>query len=270
MPQTQPSVLYGIEDKVAVIALNRPEKMNALNHDMWVQLDEHFIRADEDPEVRAIVLVGEGRAFCSGADLNPGQDPTELLPWLKSYEQHYRRQFRMWDSGKPIICGVHGYAIGRGLELALWCDVVVASEETKLGQSEVREGWIVHSVVPWLTNPQNAKLFMLSGDLVSAREAERMGLVARVVNTGAARDEAIKLAKRLTHVPPITSRVVKQMINGVYEQMGMRAQQASGIGMTAATSSLSPKDKGTEELDRVRREQGLKASIKFRDAPFKT
>jgi len=264
----QPTVLYTVEDKVAIITLNRPEKMNALNHEMWVQIDESFVKADEDPEIRAIALVGEGRAFSTGADLNPGQDPTEILPWMAGYEKHNRRQFRMWDSGKTIVCGIHGYAIGRGLELALWCDIVVAAEETKLGQSEVREGWIVHSVVPWLTNPQSAKLFMMSGDLIGAREAERMGLVARVVETGKAREEAIKLAKRLTHVPPITARAVKQMINGVYEQLGFRGQQLSGVGMNAAISSLTPEEKGTQELVRIRNEQGLKASLKFRDAPF--
>lgn len=264
----QSSVLYAVEDKVAIITLNRPEKMNALNHDMWVQLDRYFVMAEKDPSVRSIALVGEGRAFCSGADLNPGLDPTAVLPWMEIYETHNRRQFSMWDCPKPIICGIHGYAIGRGLELALWCDIVVASEDTKLGQSEVREGWIVHSVVPWLTNPQSAKLFMLSGDLIPAREAERMGLVARVVDAGKAREEAIRLARRLTHVPPITSRAVKQMVNHVYDHLGFRAQQESGVGMNAAISSLSPAEKGTEELVRIRREQGVKASIKFRDAPF--
>jgi len=185
-----------------------------------------------------------------------------------AFERHHGRQFRMWDSRKVIVAGVHGYAIGRGLELALWCDIVVASEDAKLGQPEVREGWVVNSVVPWLTGPQQAKLFMLSGDVVSACEAERLGLVAQVVAAGTASTEAIKLAKRLTHVPPVTARAVKQMVNGVYDQLGFRAQQAAGIGLCVATSGMTPKEKGTEELDRVRREQGFKASIRFRDAPF--
>jgi len=265
---SKPLILYRTEDRVAVISLNRPEKVNALSRDMWVALDAAFAQADDDSEIRAIALVAEGSSFCSGADLSPGQDPSELLPWLMAFERHHGRQFRMWDSRKVIVAGVHGYAIGRGLELALWCDIVVASEDAKLGQPEVREGWVVNSVVPWLTGPQQAKLFMLSGDVVSACEAERLGLVAQVVAAGTASTEAIKLAKRLTHVPPVTARAVKQMVNGVYDQLGFRAQQAAGIGLCVATSGMTPKEKGTEELDRVRREQGFKASIRFRDAPF--
>jgi enoyl-CoA hydratase/carnithine racemase len=268
MSQAQPVVLYRTEDKVAVITLNRPEKMNAIGKEMWQGLDAAFAKAEEDAAVRAIALVAEGRAFSAGADLSPGQDPTELLPWLMAFERHHGRQFRMWDSSKVIVAGVHGYAIGRGLELALWCDIVIASEDAKLGQPEVREGWVVQSVIPWLTGPQQAKLMMLSGDLVSASEAERLGLVARVVPAGQAAGEAIRTAKRLTHVPPVTARAVKQMINGVYDQLGYRAQQASGIGICVATAAMTAEEKGTEEIERIRREQGLKASIKFRDAPF--
>lgn len=268
MPEAQPVVLYRVEDAVAVITLNRPEKMNALGRESWIGLDAAFARAEADPAVRAIALVAAGRSFSAGADLSPGQDPSELLPWLGIFERHHARQFRMWSSSKVIVAGVHGYAIGRGLELALWCDIVVASEDAKLGQPEVREGWVVGSMVPWLTGPQQAKLFMLSGDVVGAREAERLGLVARVVAAGAAETEAIKLAQRLSHVPPVTARAVKAMINGLYEQLGIRAQQAAGIAASAAAAALTPEEKGTEELERIRREQGFKASIKFRDAPF--
>jgi enoyl-CoA hydratase/carnithine racemase len=266
--QTQPLILFHIEENVAIITLNRPDKANALSREMWRELDAAFIRADEDPDIRVIALVAEGRSFCAGADLSPGQDPTEILPWLQAFDRHHERQFRMWDTSKTIIAGVQGYAIGRGLELALWCDIVVASADAKLGQPEVREGWVLPSLVPWLTGPQQAKLFMLSGDLANAHDAQRLGMVAKVVEAGAARSETIKLAKRLTHLPPVTARAVKQFVNNVYEQQGFRAQQAAGIGIAVATSAMSPREKGTQELERIRREQGFKASIKFRDAPF--
>jgi enoyl-CoA hydratase/carnithine racemase len=268
--QPQPVVLYHVEDMVAVITLNRPEKLNALNRECWVQLDVSFARADQDPNVRAIALVAAGRSFSAGADLGPGEDPTELLPWLGIFQRHHERQFRMWNCGKVIVAGINGYAIGRDLELALWCDIVIASEDAKLGQPEVREGWVVGSVVPWLTGPQQAKLFMLSGDIIGAHDAERLGLVARVVATGNAASEAVKLARRLAHVPLVTARAVKAMINGVYEQLGIKAQQQAAIAISAATSAMTPKEKGTEELERIRREEGLKASIKFRDTPFDT
>jgi enoyl-CoA hydratase/carnithine racemase len=125
-------------------------------------------------------------------------------------------------------------------------------------------------MVPWLTGAQEAKLFMLSGDIISAAEAQRMGLVARVVPEGRAETAAVALAKRLSHVPPVAARAVKRMINGVYDMQGIRTQQAEGIAVGAFTSHLSAEEKGTVELERIRKEQGLKASIKFRDDPFRT
>jgi len=262
-------VLYRREEKVAVITLNRPAKMNALSRELWRDLDAAMVKGDDDPEVSAIALVANGQAFSAGADLAPGEDPIQMLHWWEAFERHHTRQFRMWDSKKLLIAGVHGHCLGRGLELALWCDIVVASEDASIGQPEVREGWVVQSMVPWLTGPQQAKLFMLSGDVISAAEAHRLGLVARLVPAGEAQSAAIALAKRLSHVPPVAARAVKRMVNGRYEQQGIRAQQAEGIAVGAFTSHLSPAEKGTSELDRIRREQGLKASIKFRDDPFK-
>jgi enoyl-CoA hydratase len=262
-------VLFRIEDGVAVITLNRPEKLNALNREVWRDLDAAMVRADDDPTVKVIVLCGNGRAFCAGADLSPGEDPTRMLAWWETFQRHHARQFRMWASDKVLIAGVHGHCLGRGLELALWCDIVVASEDASIGQPEIREGWVVQSMVPWLIGPQQAKLFMLSGDVISAAEAHRLGLVARVVPVGNAEAAAIALARRLAHVPSVAARAVKRMINGIYELQGIRAQQAEGIAVGAFISHLSAEDKGTTEIERIRGEQGLKASIKFRDDPFR-
>lgn len=265
----QPELItYEQQGSVAVISLNRPEKLNALSRSMWGALDAAFQKAEDEPTVRAIVLAANGRAFSVGADIAGGEDPTEPLPWLKHHQSHYRRQFAMWSSKKVIIAAIHGHAIGRGLELALWCDIVVASEEAKLGQSEVREGWVVWSVVPWLIGPQKAKLFMMSGDTVSAQEAERMGLVTQVVPTNTAKEEAIKLATRLSHVPRVAASAVKQMVNAVYEASGIRGQQESGAAYAALAAGMSSEEREVTELERIRKEEGFKASVRFRDAPF--
>ena len=98
-------VLYRVEDKVAVITLNRPDKMNALSRELWRDLDAAMVRADDDPQVRAIVLAANGQSFCAGADLSPGEDPTQMLPWWER-SSATTRQFRMWDSQKVLIAGV--------------------------------------------------------------------------------------------------------------------------------------------------------------------
>jgi enoyl-CoA hydratase len=266
---SSPLVIYNVEDQVAQITLNRPQKRNALNRELWSELDAAFARAYSAADVRVIILAAEGPTFCAGADLSPGEDPTEATPWNDHFKRHYRRQMGMWHSDKIIICSVQGHCIGRGLELALWCDIVVASEDARLGQPEIREGWLVHSVVPWLIGPQKAKLFMLSGDVISARQAETLGLVTKVVEEGQALVEAQKLARRLTHVPPFAAIGVKEQVNATLDHMGFAIQQASGVSTSAFTSGLSARERGTEEIERVRREKGFKASIEFRDAPFK-
>jgi enoyl-CoA hydratase len=270
MAENSELVLYEVQDSVAVITLNRPEKLNALSRAMWIQIDAAFRRAEEDASVRVVVLAANGRAFCVGADIAGGEDPTEPLPWLEFHQKHHRRQFSMWSSNKIYVAAIHGHAIGRGLEVALWCDMIVASEETKLGQPEVREGWILWSVVPWLTGPQKAKLFMMCGDLVTAKEAEALNLVTKVVPAGKAKEEAIRLARRLSAVPPVAARTVKHMVNGVYESQGIRSQQSVGAPFSALVASFTPEERGTAELERIRHEQGFKASVKFRDAPFET
>jgi enoyl-CoA hydratase/carnithine racemase len=268
--EDKPLVLYAVEGKVAIITLNRPEKRNALSRALWQALDAAFARAFDDSALRAIVLTGAGPSFCAGADIAGSEDPTAPVPWWELFAAHHRRQFALWDSGKIVIAGVNGYALGRGLELALWCDIVVAASDAKLGLPEIRQGGVLHSVIPWISGPQQAKLFLISGDTVGAAEAERLGLVAQVAPAGAGTSAAVKLAHRLSHVPAIAARAVKEMVNGVYESRGFRHQQAAGVTTSALNASLSPEERGTAELARVGREQGFKAWLKFRDAPFES
>src|SRR5262245_31499752 len=103
-------VLYRKEEKVAVVTLNRPHKLNALSRELWRDLDARMVEADDDPEVSAIALVANGQAFSAGADLTPGEDPVQMLSWWDAFERHHTRQFRMWDSKKLLVAGVHGTA----------------------------------------------------------------------------------------------------------------------------------------------------------------
>lgn len=177
-------------------------------------------------------------------------------------------QHRLWNLPQPVIAAVHGYCLGRGMELALWCDIVLASEDARLGQPEVRDGSFVASIVPWLTNPQRAKLLMLTGDTISAREAREIGLVTEVVPEGQALPAAEKLAHRLTHLPVPTARSVKRYIAAVQEVQGLLATQRYGNMLAAAMRSLSAREMGIEELVRIREQEGLKAYLAARDAPF--
>jgi enoyl-CoA hydratase len=202
-----------------------------------------------------------------GADI-AGEDRAGLHERWDKYQAIHARQLTLWDFPKPLIAAVHGYCLGRGLELALWCDIVIAAEDARLGQPEVRDGSFVGSILPWVVGPQQAKWIMWTGDQMDASEAHRIGLVTRVVPQGRALGEAITLARRLAHVPPVTARSVKRWINGIAEQAGLRTLQAAAPAFSALIAGMAPGEKGTEELDRIRREQGLKAYLEARDKPF--
>lgn len=268
MPSKDPLVLYETEERVATITLNRPQKLNALNRELYAQLDAALTKAESDPHIRVLILSAAGRAFSAGADLD-GESAQGVLARWEQYETVNRRQFRLWESEKITIAAVHGYCLGRGLELALWCDIVLAAEDAQFGQPEVRDGSFVSSMVPWLLGPQQAKLFMLTGDRIPAVEAATYGLVARVVPVGQALAEARKLGQRLSHVPAVTAGAVKRLINSTYSQQGLRSAQSMGTLFSALISSMSAAEKGIEDLERIRQEQGLKAYLEARDAPFK-
>ena len=261
-------VLVEVEAGVAVVTLNRPAKLNALNAGLWAELDRRLEELGASDAVRAVVLTGAGRAFCAGADLSGGDGRRSATRILESYEETAKRQLRLWNLPQPVVAAVHGYCLGRGMELALWCDIVVASADARFGEPEIRDGSFVASVIPWLTNPQRAKLLMLTGDTITAHQASAMGLVADVVPEGGALTAAKQLAGRLAHLPNGAARAVKRYVGAVQEMQGLLAAQKYGSALAAIMRSLTAEDLGIEELVRIREAQGLRAYLAARDAPF--
>jgi enoyl-CoA hydratase/carnithine racemase len=260
-------VRLDVADRVAVLTLNRPEKLNALSRELRARFDELVDRVAADEDVRAVVLTGAGRAFCAGADLGGGM-PDGSLAAHRVLEEAADRQLRLRELPQPVIAAVHGYCLGRGLELALWCDIVVASTGARFGEPEVRDGSFVASIIPWLTNAQQAKLLMLTGDTIPAEEAHRLGLVTLLVDEDTALAAATGLARRLTHLPVPAAREVKRYVNAVQDLAGLVSMQRHGTTTAALLHSLSPAELGVTELVELRRREGLKAYLAARDAPF--
>jgi enoyl-CoA hydratase len=266
-------VLTEKRDLIATITLNRPEKLNALSRELVAELVEAFEALREDEAVRAVVLTGAGRAFSAGADLGGqrGEHGRTIEEWEARMAENQARQFMVRDFPKPVIAAVHGYALGRGCELALWCDVVIASEEAKFGEPEIRHGSMVASMIPYLANPQQAKLLILTGDTITAREALEMGLVARVVPPDRLLPEAQGIALRMAKVPPFAVRYNKQLINAMYDAMGFRSAMDYGHKIETLCHSRIPEAENVEgvNLERLRREAGVKAFLDARDRPFR-
>lgn len=260
-------VAVTVDDGVALVELNRPEKLNALNAEMRDQLEAALVTLGADKTVRVVILTGRGRAFCAGADLGGdgtlGRTATDAMA---AFDASSARQLMTWELPQPVIAAVNGYCLGRGMELALWCDIVVASRTATFGEPEVRDGSFVSSILPWLTSPQQAKLLMLSGDSIDGERAVQLGLATVLADDAVS--AAKTLARRLRHVPPPTAHAVKRYVNAIVDGRSVREGQLLGNALGAALRTLSPEDLGTQELVAIREQQGLRAYLKARDEPF--
>lgn len=214
-----PLVLVEREGPVALLVLNRPERLNALNPELTAALLAALDRVAADDAVRAVVLTGAGRAFCSGGDLavlraaRERHQPGELAGLLRDGHESVLRIAAM---PKPVVAAVNGPAAGAGMNLALACDIRIAAAEAAFGQNFVRVGlfpdfggtWLL----PRLVGPARAAELMMTGEMISAAEAERMGVVNRVVPGGRLHEETRALAAKLAAAPPLALRAIKKVL----------------------------------------------------------
>ncbi len=216
-PPSADDVLYEAADGVARITLNRPVVLNAINKNVTRLLNAAFDRAEADEEVRAVILTGAGRAFSAGGDLwsslYPDDDPAPSAIDV---------MLRIWSLDKPVIAAVRGHAVGQGCELAGVCDFTVASETARLGEIQIRHGFGVPVLItPFLTGQKQAKEILLLGEVVTAEDALRMGLVNRIVPDDQLEEVADEMARKLSSLPAAVVRLNKRLVNMVYEQMGL-------------------------------------------------
>jgi enoyl-CoA hydratase/carnithine racemase len=206
-----------VQDRVATITLNRPERLNAVNPQMHHELEELFGAIAYDDDVNAIVLTGAGRAFCAGGDVK-GMDQRAREGSARVPLRGAKRLIQqMLEVEQPLIGAVNGDAVGLGATLVLFCDVIIAAENARFGDTHVKVGLVAGDggavIWPLLVGVAKAKELLFTGDLIDAREAERIGLINRVVPAGKAYDEALTLAKRLAAGPTRAIRWTKLATN---------------------------------------------------------
>jgi enoyl-CoA hydratase len=222
-----------VEGAVATITMNRPEMANAQSTELIDELDAAFDEADADDAVRVVVLAGAGKHFSSGHDLKglvgTGEpDKWRLLretPEGKMYHEkvmYYDRCKRIRDFRKPTIAAVQGSCVAAGLMLACMCDLIVAADDATFSNPVLRmTGAGVELLVePWELGIRKAKEFLLTGDVIDAPEAWRLGLVNRVVPLDELAQRTRELADRIALVPPVTAQVVKDSLNHTADLMG--------------------------------------------------
>ncbi len=228
-----PSIEFQIENGVARVVLNRPETFNSFNRDMALLLQKTLDECNTNEEVRTIVLIGNGKAFCAGQDLNEVTSP-ELNPgFRKILEEHYNPIVeRIRTIEKPIVAAVNGVAAGAGANIALACDIVVASEAASFIQAFSKIGLIPDSAgtffLPRLIGFQKASALMMLGDKVSAKEAEELGMLYKVFSMETFEEEVTKLVSKLAKMPTkalgLTKRLLNQsMVNTLEEQLAIES-----------------------------------------------
>lgn len=234
-----PAVLYTVDDDVAYIRLNRPDRLNAVVPDLVEDLGAALRRASDD-EVGAAVLSGRGRAFCSGHDLKEDQAPSDSVR-LRAQVQQIQDVTRLVRRLPcPVIAAVHGYALGAGCEFALCADLVVAGEGAVFGFPEVEVGLTVtggiSQVLPIAVGLARAKELILTGDRFTAVQAAAWGLVNRVVPDEAVHDEAIKLAAHLVTRPRRAMSLAKRVLDA---GAGAGLEQALELEVEHAVLSMA-------------------------------
>ena len=209
------TILFEKRDSVAHISLNRPECVNAYNIQMRDDFSEALLAVELDPDIRALLITGEGRGFCAGADLTEfGSAPSQVIARKVRWARDVWSQLINLD--KPIIAAVHGFCIGSGIEIALLCDLRIASRGTVFALPEVQLGMIPAAggtqTVPRVANTSHALDLLLTGRRADSEEALSIGLVTRLTEPDSLRYEACESAKRLAEAPPASMAAMKQVL----------------------------------------------------------
>ncbi|HOY78037.1 MAG TPA: enoyl-CoA hydratase [Hyphomonadaceae bacterium] len=245
--KTYEDILYRVEDGVAVVTLNRPDKLNAWRDEMDRDVRAAMRVAADDPAVKVIILTGAGKGFCAGADMNMLQTIQSsdagtsrsvinaLEPWDKASNSNFQKQYSWFPAvQKPIIAGINGAAAGLGLIMSLYCDIRFAADTAKFTTAFSRRGLVAEHGISWLL-PRligfaNAADLLYSSRVIKADEAHRIGLISRVIPAADFERELMAYAKMLaTEVSPRSLREMKREIwNAQFQSLGDAIEAANG------------------------------------------
>lgn len=270
---------YAVEDRTAFITLDRPEDLNTIVPPMLDELEHAVRRATADEQVKAIVLQGAGRSFCAGfnfsggfhqwdgaiatdSEWDAGKDMVmvthQQLGWVPRF-------MSLWRTPKPVIAQVHGWCVGGGSELALCADIVIASEDARIGTPYSRM-WGCHHAGMWVhrLGLTKAKELALTGRSLSGREAAEISLINKAVPFDRLQQETRTLAGQLASIPMSQLAAMKLIVNQAYENMGLQSTQLLGSVMDSMLRNTP------EALAWIRtaQEKGVAAAVAERDGPF--
>ena len=275
-------ILTEKKERHAIIQLNRPEKMNALSHNLRAEVFDALKNFEDDDDIKVIIIRGSGRAFSAGYDLSgisqvdderdyvdrrsglPNVGP--IHPGQGQWPQHLLSGYwQIWELTKPVISQVHGYCLAGGTELATMCDLMFIAEDAIIGYPPVRAMTSVDILYhPWQMHQKKVRELLYTGDSLTGLEAVEVGWANKAVPVDKLCETTEKFAERIANIDGPMLTMTKRQVNRTYEIMGIRTALAAGADIQAL-SAVRP---GGGEFGKIAREKGLKAALDWRDGPF--
>lgn len=281
-------ILYEVDDRLATITLNRPERRNALSWPLLREMSDALKKAERDTEVSVIIIKGAGPCFSAGHDLSDtmGRPPKQLdrRTWNQIVREqgkgvgvsvwdsrarvqcHLEHDLEIWNCWKPVIAQVHGYCLGGAVGIALTCDLLIASKDARIGYPPVRSmapGEEI-SLFSWHVGLKRAKWLSLTGDSLTAREMLDYGVANWVFPKNRLDDETRKIARRIANIDPELLSLSKTLVNRIFEQQGF----SHSLKSSGEIVSFGPSLKSLRNFERMVHEKGIKAAVEERDRPF--
>ena len=266
-------VCYETDDKVGIVTLNRPDKLNAINKDLKAALTDAFARADDDPSTHVVVLKAAGRAFCVGYDIGGGAPVGEenrhvAHKWHAQLTGSVKFELIPWYMRKPVIASVQGHVLGAGCELAMLCDMTIAADSALFGEPEIHFSVSGPSMVmPWIIGFKKARELLYTGDMIDAQQALQLGMVNHVVPEADLEAATMKFARRVALISPEALAMTKLAINRGADASGFRNAMEAGVDVLSQL--YAAQTEVGSRFQEIKRSEGLGAALKWRRGQFK-
>ena len=263
------AVLLERRGPAAWITLNRPDKLNAMNGEVVRELSARLREVEADDTVKVVVLTGAGRAFSAGYDISEevGDSIAGADQWRSVLAVDVELAMQLWALSRPTIAAVRGWCLAGACELAMACDMIVATSDARFGEPEIRYGsGPVALLMPFMLGQKKTNELLFTGDSIAAEEAYRCGLVNRVVGAADLEAAVEELVRKIAPTPLPILRLTKLALVRAYEAMGLRSAVAANLDLSAILNAADTPEQ--REFDRIVAESGLKSALKWRDSRY--
>ncbi len=266
---TEPVLIDEPAPHVRRVTLNRPEKRNALNHDLRGGILRALEEGDADPEVHVQIVRGAGKSFSAGYDLGGGNEGQDFPWYTPGGDGHWPRHvtsgwMRIWELGKPVIAQVHGYCLAGGSELATCCDLVYMADDAQMGYPAVRFGVPDNHFHAWFIGMRKAMEMMLTGDSIDGKQAVELGWANGSFPADELESKVLELAGRIASMPQDILQLNKRVVHRQMEIMGLH----TGIRAGSELCALGTHQKTLHDFMRQTQSKGLTGALQERDEKF--